>query len=172
MRLFHVSEEPGIAVFHPRPPPSPDSGVQGDCVWALDEAHLVNFITPRDCPRITYGIGKRTTPDDAERFLHGARRVVAFEAAWLERLNGCTLYIYEMPPAAFDCALPDAGYWIARESVTPIGVRVVTDLWGELLAQGAEVRVLQDFWPLCDQVAASTLEFSICRARNARPRAA
>lgn len=172
-RLFHVSEDPGIAVFHPRPSPAPqDSGVHGDCVWALDEAHLVNFIAPRDCPRITFGLAADTTPEDAARFLHGARRVVAFEAAWLGRFNACTLHIYEMPPESFEPALPEAGYWISRASVTPSGVRVVTDLWGELIAQGAEVRVLQDFWPLCDQVAASTLEFSICRARNALPRRA
>lgn len=169
-RLFHVSEEPGIAVFHPRPPPSTDSGVTGDCVWALDEPHLVNFMTPRDCPRITFGLAAGTTREDAERFLHGARRVVAFEKEWLERLKACTLHIYEMPGEAFTLALAEAGYWIARTSVEPIGVRVVTDVMGELIAQGAEVRVLQDFWPLCDQVAVSTLEFSISRKRNALPR--
>ena len=171
-RLFHVSEEAKIARFDPRPAPSPDSGVVGDCVWALDEPHLVNFMTPRDCPRITFGLSADTTPADAERFLHGARRVVAFEKEWLERLQACTLHVYEMPQAAFEIALPEAGYWIARASVEPIGVRVVTDVMGELIAQGAEVRILQDFWPLCDQVAASTLEFSICRARNAAPRRA
>jgi hypothetical protein len=172
-RLFHVSEEPGIAVFHPRPSPSPqDSGVHGDCVWAIDEPHLVNFMTPRDCPRITFGLATRTTPEDAERFLHGARRVVAFEKEWFERLRACTLYIYEMPAEPFELALPEAGYWIARTSVAPIGMRVVTDLMADLIAQGAEVRVLQDFWPLCDQVAASTLEFSISRKRNALARRA
>ena len=170
-RLFHVSEEPGIAVFHPRPSPSPqDSGVTGDCVWAIDEAHLVNFMTPRDCPRITFGRAPATTDEDAARFLFSARRVVAFEAAWLDRLRACVLHIYEMPPAAFAPALPEAGYWIARETVAPIGVRVVDDLVAELVAQGADVRVLQDFWPLCDAVAASTLEFSISRKRNALPR--
>ena len=144
--------------------------MQGDCVWALDEPHLVNFMTPRDCPRITFGLAADTTPEDAARFLHGARRVVAFEKEWLERLKACTLYIYEMPAERFELALPEAGYWIARTSVKPISVRIVQDVMGELIAQGAEVRVLQDFWPLCDQVAASTLEFSISRKRNARPR--
>lgn len=170
-RLFHVSEEPGIAVFHPRPSPSPqDTGIHGDCVWAIDEAHLVNFMTPRDCPRITFGLGPETTPSDAARFLHGARRVVAFEQEWLERLRSCVLQVYEMPAEPFELALPEAGYWIARDSVRPVGMRVVNDLMAELIAQGAEVRVLQDFWPLRDAVAASTLEFSISRTRNARPR--
>lgn len=169
-RLFHVSEEPGIARFDPRPPPSTDAGVTGDCVWAVDEDHLVNYLLPRDCPRITYGRGPQTTEADAERFLMGARRVVAFEAAWLERVKACTLRVYEMPVETFDLALGEAGYWISREAVIPLAERVGTDLIATLLEAGAEVRVLQDFWPLSDAVAASSLEFSIIRKRNAFPR--
>ena len=172
-RLFHVSEEANIARFDPRPVPSPDSGVDGDCVWAIDEAHLVNFMTPRDCPRITYGRAADTTAEDIARFLPGdPRRVVAFEAAWLDRLRACRLHIYEMPAEIFELALPEAGYWISRQSVAPIAVRVADDLFAELLGQGAEVRILQDFWPLCDAVAASSLEFSISRKRNAQLRRA
>lgn len=169
-RLFHVSEEAGIARFAPRPPPSTDAGVTGDCVWAVDEDHLVNYLLPRDCPRITYGRGPQTTEADAERFLMGARRVVAFEAAWLERVKACTLRVYEMPVETFDLALGEAGYWISREAVIPLAERVGTDLIATLLKAGAEVRVLQDFWPLSDAVAASSLEFSIIRKRNAFPR--
>lgn len=169
-RLFHVSEEAGIAQFAPRPPPSTDAGVTGDCVWAVDEDHLVNYLLPRDCPRITYGRGPQTTEADAERFLMGARWVVAFEAAWLERVKACTLRVYEMPVETFDLALGEAGYWISREAVIPLAERVVTDLIATLLEAGAEVRVLQDFWPLSDAVAASSLEFSIIRKRNAFPR--
>ena len=38
LRLFHASEEAGICLFDPRPVPSPDSGVLGAAVWAVDEA--------------------------------------------------------------------------------------------------------------------------------------
>lgn len=169
-RLFHVSEEAGIARFEPRPPPSTDSGVKGDCVWAVDEDHLVNYLLPRDCPRITYGRGPGTTDEDAARFLTGARRVVAFEAAWLQRVLSCPLRIYEFPTASFDVALAGAGYWISRETVIPIGERLRTNLVEALIEAGAEVRILQDFWPLSDAVAASSLEFSIIRKRNALPR--
>lgn len=169
-RLFHVSEEAGIARFDPRPPPSTDSGVTGDCVWAVDEDHLVNFLLPRDCPRVTYGRGSQTADEDADRFLGGARRVVAFEAAWLERVEACALRVYEMPAETFDLALGDAGYWISRQAVTPLAEQVRTDLIRALVEAGAEVRVLQDFWPLSDAVAASSLEFSIIRKRNAMPR--
>jgi hypothetical protein len=141
VRLFHVSEEPGIGRFEPRP----NYRVAGEMVWAVDAPHLVNFLTPRDCPRITFGRGPRTTADDAARFLGGARRVVAFEAAWLERVRSCVLQIYELPPSGFAQELADAGYWISRQAVEPIGVEVVDDVLAALAAAGAEVRILQDF---------------------------
>ena len=78
-RLFHVSEEVGIGRFELRPPPSPDAGVVGDAVWAVAESHLVNYLTPRDCPRITFRAGPDTSDADKARFLAGAERVVAFE---------------------------------------------------------------------------------------------
>ena len=169
-RLFHVSEEAGIARFEPRPPPSPDAGVVGDAVWAIAESHLVNFLTPRDCPRIAFRAGPRTNEADKTRFLAGSERVVAFEKAWLERVRACTLYLYDMPPRTFEEALPEAGYWISREAVTPNGVVEDSDLMAALAKAGAEIRILKDFWPLADAVAASSLQFSILRKRNANTR--
>lgn len=165
-RLFHVSEAAGIARFELRP----NYRVGGEMVWAVDEPHLVNFLTPRDCPRITFGRGAATTEEDAARFLGDVRRVVAFEAAWLARVRACTLHIYEMPPESFEPELPEAGYWISKAPVSPIGVREERDLLAALAAAGAEVRVLQDFWPLCDAVANSSLEFSIIHKDRAMPR--
>jgi len=169
-RLFHVSEEAGIARFEPRPPPSRDAGVTGDAVWAVAESHLVNYLLPRDCPRITFRAGLATTQADKARFLLGARYVVAIEAAWLQRLREARLHLYEMPPEDFTEALPEAGYWISREPVAPIGMEVVDDAVAALIVRGAELRLLQDFWPLRDAIAASSLEFSIIRQRNAAPR--
>ena len=115
-------------------------------------------------------MGPGTTPADRQRFLGDAARIIAFEDAWLERVKAVRLALYEMPGALFDEALPEAGYWIARQTVTPVRLTVVDDVLAALAAAGAEVRVLQDFWPLCDAVAASSLQFSIIRKRNARPR--
>lgn len=168
VRLFHVSEEAGIRRFEPRP----NYRLAGEMVWAVDEPHLVNFLTPRGCPRITFGRGPRTTPEDAARFLGDARRVVAFESAWLERVRDCALQVYELPPSTFEPELPEAGYWISREAVEPIGVQVVEDVMAALVAAGAEVRVLQSFWPLSDAVAGSSLEFSIIHKDRAPPRGA
>ena len=166
-RLFHVSDIAGIARFEPRPPPSPDAGVTADAVWAVAGSHLVNYLTPRDCPRIAYRAGPETLPDDKQRFLVGAQVVVAIEAAWLARLQAATLYVYEMPSADFELALPEAGYWISRHGVTPLDCQAKSDLVEALRAAGAELRLLQDFWPLAEAVAASSLEFSIIRSRNA-----
>ena len=168
-RLFHVSEDAGIARFDPRPSPSTDAGVIGTAVWALAEPFLPNYLLPRDCPRVCFRAKDATTEADRERFLAGADHVVAFEAGWLERVRAARLAVYEMPPDTFVDALLEAGYWISRESVVPIRVTMVEDALSALTATGAEVRVLQDFWPLCDAVARSSLRFSIIRKRNAAP---
>ena len=168
-RLFHVSEDPGIARFEPRPPPSPDSGVTGLAVWAVAESHLPNYLLPRECPRICFQAGPQTTEEDHALFMLGAERVVAFEAAWLERVRGAHLALYDLPAAGFAEVLLEAGYWISREPVAPTGVRVVEDVIAALAASKTEVRVLQDFWPLRDAVIRSSLQFSIIRTRNAQP---
>jgi hypothetical protein len=170
MRLFHVSETPGVTRFEPRPPPSPDAGVTGEVVWAVAESHLVNFLLPRDCPRICFRAGPDTTPADRARFLGEANSVVAVEDAWAGRIAATTLHIYEMPPQRFEEALPEAGYWVSREAVTPLVERTQGDLFQALEDAGAEVRRLEEFWPLADAVAASSLQFSIIRSRNAGPR--
>jgi hypothetical protein len=170
-RLFHVSEDAGIERFTPRPIPSPDSGVAGLAVWAVAESHLANYLLPRDCPRICFRAGPLSSISDVERFLRGAGQVVAFEREWLERARTTELTLYEMPGEEFEEVLPEAGYWIARGSVNPIRVVGVGDLMHALERVGAEVRVIDHFWPLADAVAQSTLQVSIIRKRNARPRA-
>jgi hypothetical protein len=168
-RLFHVSEDAAIGRFDPRPVPSPDSGVDGLAVWAVAESHLPNYLLPRDCPRICFRPGPGTTHPDRDKFLIGARRVVAFEAAWLDRVRAASLALYEMPPRPFREALPEAGYWISREPVTPLSMTRVHDVLAALVESGTEVRVLQDFWRLRDAVVASSLQFSIIRTSNATP---
>ena len=102
-RLFHVSDDPAIARFDPRPSPSTDAGVIGTAVWALAEPFLPNYLLPRDCPRICFRAGPQTTPEDRARFLGAASLVVAFEADWLDRVRSARLALYEMPPDTFAC---------------------------------------------------------------------
>jgi len=63
-----------------------------------------------------------------------------------------------------------AGYYVSREAVSPQGVTPITDLLAELTRRDVELRVTPSLWPLRDAVAASTLQFSIIRMRNAAPR--
>jgi hypothetical protein len=164
--LFHVSEDPGIREFVPRP-----SEVANDVVvWAIDDAHVRNYLVPRDCPRVTYSAGPMTTAADAERLLGESAAVLAIEEGWLERVRTCRLYCYELPARAFESFDGGAGYYVSRAPVVPSEVRVVDDPIAQLKARRVDLRVLPTLWPLYDEVLASSLEFSIIRMRNALPR--
>jgi hypothetical protein len=164
--LFHVSEEPGIERFDPRPSLNADVPV----VWSVDADRLRNYLVPRDCPRVTYYAGCKTTTADVERFLGSSPAVIAVESAWLERLRSCQLYCYHLPPATFECQDECAGYFVSRVPVVPTRVEIVEDPLAALLERGVEVRFLPDLWSLRDAVVSSTLRFSLIRMRNAIPR--
>ena len=169
VRLFHVSEIGGIARFEPRTVPSFDAGVTGDAVWAIDEAHLPNYLLPRDCPRVTYAVGSHTTQDDVARWFADteARRIIIIEQAWFARTADAVLHVYELPVRAFELADGSAGYFVSREAVVPVAVREIRDPLAEIAARGCEVRCVPDLWPIRDGVVASTLDYSIIRMRNA-----
>ena len=161
--FFHLSEEFGIQRFDPRPS---DYSLE-PVVWAIDAERLRNYLVPRECPRVTYYAGAKTTMTDRERFLGLSTAVVAVESVWLERLRSCRLYCYHLPPQTFECIDECAGYFVSRVSVVPADVEVFDDLIAELLRRGVELRFLPELWALGNAVAASTLEFSLIRMRNA-----
>lgn len=164
--LFHISEEPGITRFEPR-----ESQFTEDLVvWAVDKAHLRNYLLPRDCPRVTFCAGPDTSSTDIAHFLGESSAVVAVEAAWLERIRETSLCCYHMPDASFACLDQDAGYFVSREKVSPVRVDLIDDVLAALAATGCEIRILPTLWPLYDNVVASTLSYSIIRMRNATPR--
>jgi hypothetical protein len=164
--LFHVSEEPGIERFEPRV-----SDYTGEpVVWAIEASRVHNYLLPRDCPRVTYYAGPETSAADVQRFLGSSPAVVAVESDWLERLRSCRLYCYHLPPETFECLDECAGYFVSREAVVPARVEVIDDVIAELLKRGVELRFMPELWQLRDAVAASTLQFSIIRMRNALPR--
>jgi hypothetical protein len=167
VRLFHVSEDPGIERFEPRP--AADMGEP--VVWAIDEKRLQNYLVPRECPRVAYHAGNDTTKADVERFLGATTAVIAIEDGWLERLLCCRLYCYRLPAETFRCIDECAGYFVSRVPVVPAIMEVIDDARTELLRRGVELRVVPTLWPLRDAVAASSLRFSMIRMRNAKPRA-
>jgi hypothetical protein len=169
LRLFHVSEEPGMEVFHPRAVPSLDASVTGEAVWAIDEDHLPNYLTPRDCPRVTFRAGPQTSPQDiAGYFDHTqARRMIVMEQRWRPKFTDTVLYIYEMPPETFEPVDASAGYYVSRVALVPLGVHQIRDPALEIAKRGYEIRFVPDLWPIRDGVVKSTLDYSILRMRNA-----
>lgn len=164
--LFHVSEKPGIERFEPRHSSYTDKPV----VWAIDAERLCNYLVPRECPRVTYYAGLKTTSGDVERFLGTSQAVVAVESAWFGRLRSCLLYCYHLPPETFSCIDECAGYFVSRQPVAPTHVEVVHDVVAALLARGVELRFVPELWSLRDAVVSSTLQFSLIRMHNALPR--
>lgn len=166
--LWHFSEDPAIARFVPHV--SATATEREALVWAVDEAHQPLFWFPRDCPRATFWAGPDTAAEDAAQFLRGAPRVHAIEWDWLERLQKAELYAYRFEAAPFTLHDATAGYWVARETVVPLSVEPVGDLLARHAEAGIELRLTANLWPLWDAVIGSTLAFSACRLRYARPR--
>jgi hypothetical protein len=60
--LFHISEEPGITCFEPRPVKDGGPAV----VWAVHVDRLRNYLLPRECPRVTFFAGGQTSAANRE----------------------------------------------------------------------------------------------------------
>jgi len=164
--LFHLSEDGGIERFDPRPSHYTSYPV----VWAISSDRMCNYLVPRDCPRVTYYAGPKTTTEDVVRFLGGSNAVVAVEAGWVERIRRSRLFCYHLPPETFECVDACAGYFVSRIPVKPEHVDVFDDLIAELIKRDVELRVTPELWALRDAVVASSLEFSIIRMRKAAGR--
>ena len=171
MRLFHVSESPGIARFEPR---RFSGGVECDApvVWAIDEDHVVNYLLPRDCPRVTYSVPSPPATRETKRLFlpNGPVRVVAIERAWHGRAETTPLHLYELPSESFRSIDVNAGYYVSSEVVVPVAVTRIDRPADAIRVRGAEFRVLDSLWPLHDEVVATIERFSIIRMRNASPR--
>ena len=171
MRLFHVSEEPDIALFLPRTPTRKDLDPSIKLVWAIEEKYLPNFLTPRDCPRVAYHPNGATTSEDRERFFSspGSQYVVAIESRWFERMRNTRLYCYEFDPQGFALQDQAAGYYVSTLPQTPVAKEPIDDLCSALFQRGVELRVTDNLWALADRVKESSLNWSLCRMGNAQP---
>lgn len=166
MRLFHISEDPHITVFEPRPSNYTEKAV----VWAIDSTHIHNYFLPRDCPRVTYYALPDSHPDDVTQFLGSSRAVVAVEGKWLNAIQTCRLTLYHMSTAKFQVLDKGAGYWVCEHKVVPQSSSLVTDCLAELAKRQIEIRILPELWSLRDAILESSLQFSFIRMRNAQPR--
>lgn len=172
MRLFHVSEESSIEVFNPRTPTRNDLDKNVGLVWSIDEERLPNFLTPRDCPRVTYHIGKSTSDYDKNQFFTSSsvKHVVVIENSWFNRMKNTTLYLYEFDITDFELQDDVAGYYISKTPQVPIAKYQVSDLFSELIQRNVEIRITDNLWKIADEVKASTLNWSLCRMNNSKPR--
>jgi RimJ/RimL family protein N-acetyltransferase len=156
--LFHVSHEGPFDRLEPRPSPPGTPHADRLWVWAVDEEHLPQYLLPRDCPRVCW-------PE-------GGHRVVAIERGWADRLDDAPLNLHRLDPAGFRLLDGVAGYWTSDGPADVRGVDVVTDVRAAIVARGAELRVVDDLWPLVDQVVTGGGDFSCIRMREAQPRRA
>lgn len=168
-RLYHISENPLLKRFEPRPSPSHYEGISGEVVFAITDKLLHNYLLPRDCPRVTFYAKQDTSQQDKEIFLgkNASGYVVAIENKWRDLIEQTTLYCYEFPTDDFILLDEGAGYYISYQTVTPISIRPIDNLLDELLKRGVELRFLPTLFPLAQEVSQSTLQFSLIRMRNA-----
>lgn len=167
MKLFHVSEEPGIRLFEPRPSPQRYDQVTGDVVFAISEEMLHLYLTPRDCPRVCFTAEAGTTPEDHERWLGASHRIMAIEHRWRPALLHTSLYCYELPMDTFELLDANAGYFISYQSVKPLGIQHISQPLLALQECGVEIIYTADLWGLAEDVAASSLRYSCIRMHYA-----
>ena len=172
MRLFHVSEESDIEVFHPRNPDRNDLDQNVGLVWAIDEKRLPNFLTPRNCPRVTYHINSKTSQEDRQKFFSSpsVEHAVVIEHEWYNKIRNTTLYIYEFDCSEFELQDDVAGYYVSKTTQIPITKFVVNDLFEELIKRNIEVRITDNLWSIADSIKESSLNWSLCRMGYALPR--
>jgi hypothetical protein len=169
-QLFHVSDDPSIVCFEPRPVMNPNLGLDDKVVFAITEHLLPNYLLPRDCPRVTFYALPESEPADVERFLGESRHVVAIESGWLERVMNGRIHIYTLPSTTFTLWDVGAGYHISRQPVTPLAMQTVDNVLLEMARHNIEIRIMPSLWYLWDAVVNSSLQYSMIRMRNAAPR--
>lgn len=171
MRLFHVSEQPDIIEFEPRIPDRNDLDKSIGLVWAIDDFHLPNFLTPRNCPRIAYHIGQKTTEQDKSDFFSSpsASYGLLLEHKWFDKMQSATLYLYEFDPADFTLQDAVAGYYVAAKKQIPLAKYMLSDLFSELIKRNVEIRIVDNLWHFADKVKKSSLNWSLCRMAYAQP---
>jgi hypothetical protein len=156
--LYHVSDDPHITQFMPRPSPNPSVQVDGEVVFAVGEHTLPNYLLPRECPRVTFYALSESKPEDVARLLNGSHPASIATTCRLERVMNGSIHLYTLPANTFTVWDEGAGYYISRQPVSP------------LASHDVEIRIVPSLWPLWDAVVDSTLQFSMIRMRNAQQR--
>lgn len=165
--LWHLSEDAAIEKFVPHV--AATSTEPEPLVWAIDSRHAPAFWFPRDCPRGCVWTSATTSDEDRERFFGQsvAGRIHVIESDWLGRLRSCHLVAYRLPAESFRSIPQAPGYWVSDEVVIPEECIQVGDLLDRHVEAEIELRITPSIWPFWKRVAASTLEVTGSRLRNA-----
>jgi len=124
--LYHISEESNIEIFIPR-----KSDTRPDLppmVWALNEKRLVNYLFPRECPRIIFSNSSEVSEEDQRLFFgHTASNtIITVENSWYERIKQTTIFKYCIEKSDFELIDETAGYYISHKTIKPIKFKVYT----------------------------------------------
>lgn len=169
MFLYHFSEESQITIFHPRKSKNHEN--LPPVVWAIDEEHLVNYLFPRDCPRVIFRRSDNMSKEDELLFFKGsiAETIITVENDWLDRILHTKLYRYTFLSESFEMEDGTAGYYISRVSVEPVEMEPIDNLLQEIVKRRVEVRFTPNLNPIRESLLSSTIDdFSIIRFRNAK----
>jgi len=169
MYLYHFSEDSQIEIFHPRKSKSHDH--LPPVVWAIDEEHAVNYLFPRDCPRVIFRRSNNMSKDDEVRFFQDsiADTIITVENDWLDRIRNTTLFRYTFHNDSFAMEDRTAGYYISSASVEPIKIDPIHNLLHEIVRRRVELRFTPNLNPIRESLLSSTIDdFSIIRFRNAK----
>jgi hypothetical protein len=166
--LWHFSEDPDLSRFRPHTPAT--NSTAPPLVWAVDTRHAPTFWFPRDCPRGCIWPVSTTTAEDHERFFgqSDASRVHVIEADWLQRMQACRLYAYQLPTEPFR-SHEVGGYWVTDQQVDAIERILIDDPLDRHANARIELRITPSIWPFWRRVTDSTVEFSGSRLHNTAP---
>ncbi|NNU78140.1 DUF6886 family protein [Clostridium estertheticum] len=172
MRLFHISEESNIKVFEPRIPLRADIDNTKGLVWSINEKCLPNFLTPRNCPRVTYYSTDKSSKEDNEKYFpsESSQHIVAIEHKWFETMKNTVLYLYEFDISKFYLQDEIAGYYVSEVRQVPINKIIKANLFNELSIRNVEIRIVDNLWDLSDEIKQTSLNWSMCRMAYAQER--
>jgi hypothetical protein len=167
--LYHISEDPNIKEFFPQiykayeelPP----------VVWAMDEEHIINYLFPRDCPRIIYRYSREVIEEDKMKFFSNTVSdvIITIENRWYNKLKNATLYKYIFDPKGFRLNDSIAGYYISEEKIIPKSIEKMENLLEKLMEYNIELRFTPNLYLLRDSLIKSTINnYSIIRFKNAK----
>ncbi|ASG21994.1 DUF6886 family protein [Nitrospirillum viridazoti] len=172
MRLFHFSDDSTITTFTPRSvlvPSQRAPGMEwlnGPLVWAIEEPLDFMYLFPRDCPRILIWATNQTHDAERLRWLGGHRAAAYIEREWYPEVADATLHRYDLPTDSFEPLL-DAGMWVSRSTVIPLGRDTLCDVPSAFAPRGVDLRVVDSLLPL-KSLWGTTLHASGIRLRNAQ----